>query len=223
VKRVLIVDDEAQIRRVLRIGLSCKGYEVSESSTGFEGIQELRARHPDIVLLDLGLPDEDGSKVLSEIRASSTVPVIILSVRDTETEIVSLLNAGADDYLTKPFGLEELLARMNVAIRRQRPDMREAELAFGPIAINLDEHLVTVDGCEVRLTPTEYAILAELARSEGRIVTQDRLLNELWGPFADAASLRVHISSLRKKIEADSSRPKFLLTEPGIGYRLLRR
>jgi two-component system KDP operon response regulator KdpE len=216
----LVIDDEPQIRKLLRLGLSGKGYDVQEASSGFEGIQMARAVHPDIIVLDLGLPDMEGSAVLADIRAASTVPVVILSVRDSEAGIVALLDAGADDYVTKPFGMDMLVARMNAAIRRQRPDIRESTHVVGRISINFDEHTVRVDGEHVRLTPTEYAILAYLARNAGKIVTQDRLLHELWGPSSDAASLRVHISSLRKKIEKEPSKPCQLITEPGIGYRL---
>jgi two-component system, OmpR family, KDP operon response regulator KdpE len=219
-KRALVIDDEPQIRKLLRLSLSGKGYDVSEAASGFEGIQNARAIHPDIILLDLGLPDMDGAKVLEDLRSWSTVPVIILSVRNGEAGIVELLEAGADDYLTKPFSIDMLLARMNASVRRQRPDMREETCAIGPILVNFDERSVSVDGKEIKLTPTEYAILAFLARNAGKIVTHDHLIRELWGPLSDASSLRVHISSLRKKLEPDPSRPRFLTTEPGIGYRL---
>jgi len=221
-KRVLVIDDEPQIRRLLKISLEKKGYEVHETATGLEGMQAIQSIRPDIVLLDLGLPDKDGAEILAEIRGWSTIPVIILSVRDEEADIVDLLNAGADDYLAKPFGVEELLARMNVALRRTLPDIRQTTYECRGLRIDFERRSVTVDGVDVRLTPTEYAIVAYLARNGGRIVTQMRLLKELWGPFGDAeqSSLRVHISAIRKKIEHDSSRPSILITEPGIGYRL---
>jgi two-component system, OmpR family, KDP operon response regulator KdpE len=222
VKRVLVIDDEPQIRRLLKISLEKKGYDVSEAATGYEGIQSIQTVRPDLILLDLNLPDIEGSKVLAEIRSWSTLPIIVLSVRDRGSDIVSLLDAGADDYLTKPFSVEELLARMNVALRRSRPDIRETAFSSGELVVDFEEREVRVEGREVRLTPTEYAILAYLARNGGRIVTRTQLLRELWGPLADAeaGALRVHVSSLRKKIERDSSRPEYLVTEPGIGYRL---
>jgi two-component system, OmpR family, KDP operon response regulator KdpE len=221
-KRVLVIDDEPQIRRLLKISLEKKEYEVHEASTAFEGIQAIQATRPDIILLDLGLPDMDGSKALAEIRTWSTIPVIILSVRDAEADIVSILNAGADDYLTKPFSVDELLARMNVSLRRSRPDMREAAYECGNLKIDFESRKVFTNGQEIKLTPTEYSLLAYLARKDGRIVTQTQLLQELWGPLANAevGSLRVHIFALRKKIERDSSQPEHLITEPGIGYRL---
>ncbi|MDA8427062.1 MAG: response regulator transcription factor [Treponema sp.] len=221
-KRVLVIDDEPQIRRLLTISLGKKDYEVFEAPTAFEGMQAVQSIRPDIILLDLGLPDMDGSRALAELRLWSTIPVIILSVRDAEADIVALLNAGADDYLTKPFRVEELLARMNVALRRLRPDMRESVYECGDLRIDFDERSVSIEERAIRLTPTEYAILAFLARNGGKIVTQTRLLRELWGPLADAepGSLRVHISSLRKKIERNPSQPGRLITEPGIGYRL---
>jgi two-component system KDP operon response regulator KdpE len=221
-KRVLVIDDESQIRRLLKISLEKKGYEVHEAPTAFEGMQAVQSVRPDIILLDLGLPEMDGAQALAELRLWSTIPVIILSVRDSEADIVALLNAGADDYLTKPFRVEELLARMNVALRRLRPDMRESAYECGDFRVDFDERSVSIEDREIRLTPTEYAILAFLARNGGRIVTQTQLLRELWGPLADAepGSLRVHISSLRKKIERDPSQPGRLVTEPGIGYRL---
>ncbi len=221
-KRVLVIDDEPQIRRLLKISLGAKGYDVHEAATGYEGIQAITGVRPDIILLDLNLPDMEGAKVLADIRTWSSLPVIILSVRKTAGDIVALLDAGADDYLSKPFNVEELLARMNVAQRRSRPDIRETSFCAGNLTVDFEERAVSVEGREVKLTPTEYSILAFLARNGGKIVTQSQLLRELWGPASDldTGSLRVHISSLRKKIERESSRPEYLVTEPGIGYRL---
>jgi two-component system, OmpR family, KDP operon response regulator KdpE len=221
-KRVLIIDDEPQIRRLLRISLTGKDYDVFEAPTGFEGLQAVQTAKPDIVLLDLNLPDIDGGEVLRQLREWSTVPVIVLSVRNLEGDIVGLLNAGADDYLTKPFNLEELFARMSVALRHRLPSPGQTEIVVGRLRIDLDSRRVTVDGKDVRLTPTEYSILSYLARNHGKIVTQSQLLREFWGPIAEEeyGSLRVHIASLRKKIEADSARPDYIITEPGIGYRL---
>jgi two-component system KDP operon response regulator KdpE len=221
-RRVLVIDDEPQIRRLLEITLGRKGYVVFLASTGYEGLQAVQSCRPDIILLDLGLPDKDGASVLAELRAWSAIPVIVLSVRNLERDIVGLLDAGADDYLTKPFNVEELFARMNAAQRRARPDLRESKYVAGDLVVDFDERSVSVSGLEVKLTPTEYAIVAELARAAGRIVTHAQLLRELWGPLADEerGSLRVHVSSLRKKLERDPSHPEHLATEPGIGYRL---
>jgi two-component system KDP operon response regulator KdpE len=221
-KRVLVIDDEPQIRKLLRISLEKKDFSVHETSTGFEGLQAIQSVRPDIILLDLNLPDMEGSKVLAELRAWSTIPVLIISVRSLEGDIVSLLEGGADDYIIKPFNVEELVARMNVALRRTRPGSGEKVVECGGLRADLDARRVTVEGQEVHLTPTEFSILSYLARNQGKIVTQTQLLRELWGPLGDMeqGSLRVHISSLRKKIEKDTSRPRYLKTEIGIGYRL---
>ena len=221
-KRVLVVDDEPQIRRLLEIALATRGFEVFLAPTGSEGLQSVQGARPDIVLLDLGLPDRGGESVLAELRSWSTVPVIILSVRNLQQDIVGLLDAGADDYVTKPFDVEELVARMNAALRRARTDSREASYTMGDLVVDFENRLVLRGGTDAKVTPTEYAIVAGLARAGGRIVTQAQLLRELWGPLAEEekASLRVHVSSLRKKIEEDPTHPVHLITEPGIGYRL---
>jgi len=224
-KRVLVIDDEIHIRRLLRISLGKKEYDVFEAENGFDGIQEVQKARPDIILLDLNLPDRDGLSVLQEIRTWSSIPIVILSVRNTEEDIVTLLNSGADDYLVKPFNTEELIARMNVALRHQRPDLKETTFKTGDLTIDFENRTVSVREREINVTPTEYSILSFLARNPGRIVTQDRLLKEIWGPISDAesGSLRVHVSSLRKKIETDPTRPELLITEPSIGYRLVIR
>jgi two-component system, OmpR family, KDP operon response regulator KdpE len=221
-KRVLVIDDEIQIRRLLRISLQKKDYDVFEAATGFEGIQEVGKVRPDIILLDLNLPDTDGSHVLEEVRRWSTIPIVVLSVRNSEEDIVALLNAGADDYVIKPFHTEELIARINAALRRQRPSQEEASFTTGRLTIDFESRKVLIDGAEVKLTPTEYCILGLLARNPGKIITQERILKELWGPISEveSGSLRVHVYSLRKKIEQDSSAPELVITEPGIGYRL---
>ncbi len=221
-KRVLVVDDESQIRRLLRISLERKDFDVFEAATGFDGLQSIQSVRPDIILLDLNLPDIEGSKVLAELRSWSSIPVIILSVRNLESDIVTLLNAGADDYLTKPFNVEELIARMRASLRRARIDLKEPIIDCGELKIDLDARKVALGEREIRLTPTEYAILSYLAKNRGKIVTQSQLLRELWGPLAaeEQGSLRVHISMLRKKLEKDTARPEYLKTEPGIGYRL---
>lgn len=222
-KRVLIIDDEIQIRRLLKISLEKKDYAVFNAATALEGIQEIKTVRPDIILLDLNLPDKDGLIVLKEIRTWSSIPVVIMSVRNSEEDIVNLLNAGADDYLVKPFNTGELLARMNVALRHQRPDSNTTSFKTGELFLDFEKRIVRVKENEIKLTPTEYSILSFLAKNPGRIVTQEILLRELWGPLAqvESGNLRVHISSLRKKIEIDSSRPEILITEPGIGYRLI--
>ena len=224
-KRVLVIDDEIHIRRLLRISLGKKEYDVFEAENGVDGIQEVQKARPDIILLDLNLPDRDGLSVLQEIRTWSSIPIVILSVRNTEEDIVTLLNSGADDYLVKPFNTEELIARMNVALRHQRPDLKETTFKTGDLTIDFENRTVSVREREINVTPTEYSILSFLARNPGRIVTQDRLLKEIWGPISDAesGSLRVHVSSLRKKIETDPTRPELLITEPSIGYRLVIR
>jgi two-component system KDP operon response regulator KdpE len=222
-KRVLVIDDEIHIRRLLRISLGKKEYDVFEAENGFDGIQEVQKSRPDIILLDLNLPDRDGLSVLQEIRTWSSIPIVILSVRNSEEDIVTLLNSGADDYLVKPFNTEELIARMNVALRHQRPDMKESTFKTGKLEIDFENRRVRVAEQEINVTPTEYSILSYLARNPGRIVTQEKILKEIWGPISDAesGSLRVHISSLRKKIETDPARPELLITEPSIGYRLV--
>jgi two-component system, OmpR family, KDP operon response regulator KdpE len=222
-KRALVIDDEEQIRRLLRLSLEKKGWDVFEAAAGFEGIQAVRGVKPDLLLLDLNLPDRDGLSVLTELRQWSSVPVIVLSVRNSEEDIVSLLNAGADDYLVKPFNTNELMARMNVALRRRRPEPGSAVVKTGRLSVDLDSRSVKVEGSEVKLTPTEYAILSLLCMTPGRIVTQEKVLKEIWGPVAEveAGNLRVYIGALRKKIEVQPSRPELLITEPGIGYRLV--
>jgi two-component system, OmpR family, KDP operon response regulator KdpE len=221
-KRVLVIDDEIQIRRLLRITLGKKEYDVYEAATGSEGLQEVQKVRPDIILLDLNLPDTDGSRVLEEIRRWSTIPVVVLSVRNSEEDIVTLLNSGADDYVIKPFHTGELIARMNAALRRQRPLQEESSFTTGRLTIDFESRKVSIEGEEVKLTPTEYGILVFLARNPGKIITQEQILKELWGPISEAetGSLRVHVYSLRKKIEKDSSSPELIITEPGIGYRL---
>jgi two-component system KDP operon response regulator KdpE len=220
-KRVLVIDDDSQIRRLLVLSLGKKDCEVFEAGTGFEGLQQVQACRPDIILLDLNLPDRDGAAVLAELRGWSGIPVIILSVRDSESDIVQLLNGGADDYLVKPFNTEELLARMNVVLRRIRPQSDVSVFQDGPLSIDWDQRQVAISGTPVKLTPTEYSILSLLARHHGRIVTYDFILKELWGALSEeeGGSLRVHMAAIRKKL--GSAGPRLIITEPGIGYRLL--
>jgi two-component system KDP operon response regulator KdpE len=222
VTSALVIDDEVQIRRLLRVSLEKQGYAVSEAATGEEGLQLVLGKKPDIVLLDLGLPDVEGADVLARLRSWSSVPVIILSVRNAEEEIVRLLDAGADDYLVKPFNTGELVARMRVALRHRSPEPSGEVFASGRLSVNLLEREVRVDGTLVKLTPTEYALIRILVQHAGRILTHGQILKEVWGPNAaeETNYLRVYITGLRKKIEKNPAMPELLVTEPGVGYRL---
>jgi two-component system, OmpR family, KDP operon response regulator KdpE len=221
VRRILVVDDEAQIRRLLEIALSNLGWEVFSASDGERGLEAARGFKPDVVLLDLNLPDMSGAEMLRRLREWSTVPVIVVSVRDAERDIVELLNAGADDYVTKPFYTNELVARIEAVHRRRMPE-REPVFRSGRLEVDASRHEARVSGELVRLTPTEYAVLEILVRYAGRIVTRERLLREVWGPAGEAeeGSLRVYINALRKKIEEDPAAPRLIVTEAGVGYRL---
>ena len=221
--RVLIVDDEPQIRRFLKPALAAAGYEVLTAETGQEALRMLASAAPDVVVLDLGLPDMDGKDVLREARAFSRAPIIVLSARDREAEKIMALDAGANDYVEKPFGIGELMARLRVAMRFAVGGGDTAILRCGPVIIDLDKRLVTRNGEPVRLTPKEYDLLAILARQAGRVVTHRHILRTVWGPAhqEDTQYLRVFVGQLRGKIEEDSSQPKLIQTEPGIGYRLL--
>jgi two-component system KDP operon response regulator KdpE len=221
VKRILVIDDEAQIRRLLEIALSNRDWEVFLAPTGLEGLEAARGAKPDVVLLDLNLPDMSGADALARLRSWSSVPVVVISVRDSERDIVSLLNAGADDYVVKPFYTDELIARIDAVHRRRMPE-REPVFETGSLRIDADRREVRVGGEPVRLTPTEYAVLEILARYAGKIVTRERLLKEVWGPAGEdeEGSLRVYINALRKKVEADPSSPRLIVTEAGVGYRL---
>jgi two-component system, OmpR family, KDP operon response regulator KdpE len=220
--RVLVIDDEAQIRRFLRAVLTTHGYKVFEASAGQDGLAHVFDDRPDLIILDLGLPDMDGVEVTRRLREWSQTPVIILSVRETEIEKVAALDAGADDYLTKPFGLNELLARMRVVMRRQASGAEEPVIRSGKLTVDLAHRVVTIDGSIVSLTPTEYALLRELAIHAGRVLTHNQLLRQVWGPGYETElhMLRVNLSNLRRKIEPDSTRPTYIQTEPGVGYRL---
>ena len=220
--RVLVVDDEAAIRRYLRASLSAHGYSVFEVDSGKAALEAITADRPDIVILDLGLPDVDGVEVTRVLREWTQIPIIILSVRGQETDKIAALDAGADDYLTKPFGTGELLARMRVALRRA--SMSKAEPVFGvdDLSVDLSRRLVTLAGDEVQLTPTEYDLLRTLVSHAGKVLTHRQLLREVWGMGYEQEThmLRVNISNLRHKIEPDPARPHYILTEPGVGYRL---
>jgi two-component system KDP operon response regulator KdpE len=220
--RVLVVDDEPAIRRFLRSVLTAHGHTVWEAPDGNRAIEQMAQVRPDLVILDLGLPDMDGIEVTRRIREWSSLPIIILSVRGQETDKISALDAGADDYLTKPFGAGELLARMRVAMRRVAPTANEAVFVTGDLTIDLARRLVTQAGKDVQLTPTEYDLLRVLVTYAGKVLTHHQLLRQVWGPGYEPEShlLQVNISNLRRKLEPDPSRPRFLVTEPGVGYRL---
>ncbi|MDP3177418.1 MAG: response regulator transcription factor [Spirochaetaceae bacterium] len=220
---ILIVDDELQIRKLLRLCLEKNDFVVFEADSGAEGLRQFAGAKPDIVILDLGLPDMDGRDILREIRSRGETPVIVLSVRDAEAEIMELLDAGADDYLTKPFGTGELLARIRVAIRHRTPQsFAGRRVRVGAIEIDMDTREAYREGAEEKLTPTEWSLLLAFLRNAGKIMTRNQILREVWGPNLEEEynSLRVYINQLRKKIEIDPAVPSVLLTEPGVGYRL---
>jgi two-component system KDP operon response regulator KdpE len=219
----VVIDDEGQIRKLLRVVLEENGYRVIEAETGKSGLAEVATRRPDVVLLDLGLPDMDGVVVLKRLREWTHAPVLILSVRESVEQKIAALDAGADDYVTKPFDAAELLARLR-AIQRRGPGVEEtAYFQTGHLAIDFSSHVVTVSGREVKLTATEYALLRVLALNAGKVVTHGHLLREVWGPKAADQSqyLRVYMNHLRKKIEIPQAKQTLLKTESGIGYRLV--
>ena len=220
--RVLVIDDEAPIRRFLHTALTAHGYKVFEAGTGQEGLMRIMDDRPDLIILDLGLPDLDGVDVTRRVREWSQTPIIILSVREQEMQKVAALDAGADDYLTKPFGLSELLARMRVVMRHQVSPAGEPVVRSGDLTIDLARRLVTVGGEIITLTPTEYALLRALAVQAGRVLTHNQLLRQVWGLGYESElhMLRVNLSNLRRKIEPDSTQPTYIQTEPGVGYRL---
>jgi len=221
---ILVIEDDAPIRRFLRATLSAEGYVYQEAFTAEDGIIEANTRRPDLILLDLGLPDQDGLEVIRRVRESSQMPILILSARDKEKDKVAALDLGADDYVAKPFGVLELLARIRVALRHSVPRTQDrAVTRFGRIEIDMDERVVKVDGEKIHLTRNEYKLLCVLSKHAGKLVTQQQLLNEVWGPnrLDEAQYLRVYIANLRRKLEADPARPQHLQTEPGVGYRLV--
>ena len=222
---VLIVEDEIQMRRFLRTALGAQDYRILEAETAREALVLAASHNPEIILLDLGLPDEDGIEVTRQIRGWSQVPIIVISARGREDDKVAALDAGADDYLTKPFGANELLARIRVALRHAALSGAGASasvLEIGALTLDQVKREVKVAGREVHLTPTEYRLLVLLARNAGKVLTHRHLLKEVWGPRTvnETHYLRVFMTQLRRKIEADSARPKLLVTEPGVGYRL---
>jgi two-component system KDP operon response regulator KdpE len=221
---VLVVDDEIQIRRFLRTGFELDGFQVQEAETGSEALRAATLKPSDLVILDLGLPDMDGADVLERLRAWSSVPLIVLSVRGSEDEKVRLLELGADDYMVKPFGMAELLARAHSAMRRQlRAARGEPIITFGPLAIDFAARAVSINGQRLTLTPKEYRLLQILAQHSGNVVTHQFLLREIWGNehVDDTHYLRIFVRKLRRKIEADPTQPRILLTELGVGYRLV--
>ena len=219
----LIIDDEVQIRRLLRLTLEAHGYKVFEAADGQLGLLEAGQRRPDVVLLDLGLPDLDGLTVLKRLREWSRVPVVVLSVRDREEDKIAALDHGADDYVTKPFSTGELLARLRVAQRHTQPAPEAAVFRSGEVEVYFVRRVVSRGGREVKLTATEYSLLALLARHAGRVMTHRQLLKEVWGPNAVEHThyLRVYVAHLREKLEADANLPQLLITEAGVGYRLM--
>jgi two-component system KDP operon response regulator KdpE len=223
VTSVLVIDDEAQIRRLLRVSLEKQGYSVHEAATASAGLQIALGQKPDIVLLDLGLPDRDGADALAELRTWSSVPVIILSVRNAEEEIVKLLESGADDYLVKPFNTGELMARIKVSIRNRQPQESHSPFVSGRLTVDLLNREVQVAGAPVKLTPTEYGLIRMLVQNAGHVVTHGQLLREVWGPQIQKETNYVHvyITGLRKKIERNPQMPELILTQPGVGYRLI--
>jgi len=221
---VLLVEDEAQMRKLLRASFTAHGYRLIESDTAAEALKQATAYNPDLIIVDLGLPDRPGLEVIAAVREWSAVPIIVISGRGQEQDKIDALDGGADDYLTKPFGTGELLARMRVALRHAERVGREPEptFALGPIRIDLARRVVTVEEREVHLTPNEYKLLTTLAKHAGKVVTHRQLLKEVWGPTSvdQTQYLRVYMAQLRHKLEADAARPRYLLTEPGVGYRL---
>lgn len=220
---LLVVEDESQMRRFLRASLVSNGYRVFEAETGADGIAQTAARNPDLVLLDLGLPDLDGLVVTERLREWAKMPIIVLSARGKEEDKILALDAGADDYLTKPFGVGELLARIRVALRHAaRTESGAAEFATGNVKVDLGRREVRKNDQVVHLTPIEYKLLCALIKHEGRVITHRQLLREVWGPNAidQTQYLRVYMGQLRHKLEDNPNRPRFLTTEPGVGYRL---
>jgi two-component system, OmpR family, KDP operon response regulator KdpE len=219
----LVIDDEPQIRRLLRVTLEANGYRVFDAATGQDGVVQAAQRRPDVVLLDLGLPDLEGVEVLKRLREWSRVPVIILSVRDREDDKVAALDAGADDYVTKPFNSGELLARVRAALRHAQPQGVDAIFHAGNLEVDLSKRSVRKAGEEIKLTPIEYSLLRLLVTHAGKVLTHRQLLTDVWGAKAIEQThyLRVHIAHLREKLEADPSAPELIVTEPAVGYRLV--
>jgi two-component system, OmpR family, KDP operon response regulator KdpE len=223
---VVVIEDEPQIRRFLRAALTGQGYRVFEAGTGEEGLIEAGSRQPEVIIVDLGLPDIDGLQVIARLREWTAVPIIVLSARGQERDKVTALDAGADDYVSKPFGVGELLARMRVALRHRAQvarDSVQSTLVVGDLHVDLGRRRVLVQGAEIHLSRIEYRLLTTLIRHADKVVTHRQLLREVWGPTAEDQShyVRVYMAHLRRKLETDPTRPRYLLTEPGVGYRLV--
>jgi two-component system KDP operon response regulator KdpE len=222
---IIVIEDDPPIRRFLRTGLSTQGFTVFEADTGRQGMIEVEIRKPDLVILDLGLPDMDGVDVIKAIRSWSPIPIIILSARSSEQHKIDALDAGADDYLTKPFGFGELLARIRVALRHAihpQEHLKAGVFVSANLKVDLHNRLVSIDEQEIHLTPIQYRLLTVLVKHAGRVLTHQQILKEVWGPSyqENAHYLRIYMSQLRQKLEVDPTQPKFLLTESGVGYRL---
>ena len=220
---ILVIEDDAQIRRFLRAALDAEGYRLQESATAEEGLAQAQSRQPDLILLDLGLPDRDGLEVIRSVREWGKIPILVLSARGQEKDKIAALDLGADDYVAKPFAVGELLARIRAALRRSTAPATGAVVRFGAVEVDLDKRMVRVDTQDVHLTPNEYKLLQVLIQHAGKVLTQRQLLNEVWGPqhTEQAQYLRVYIAQLRRKLERNPARPRHLQTEPGVGYRLL--
>ena len=224
-ERILLVDDEPQLLRALSTNLRTRGYEVIAAARGEDALRSAAETPPDLIVLDLGLPGIDGIQVLRHLRTWTTVPVIVLSVRNEESDKVAALDAGADDYVTKPFGMDELLARVRVALRRVAHPEEEPTVTAGDVRIDLADRRAYVAGRPVQLSPTEWHVVAVLARNHDKLVTQSELLREVWGPTHEVHTnyLRVYLARIRAKFERDPSQPRYFVTEPGVGYRFLTR
>lgn len=223
VRRVLIIDDEVSIRKLLRVSLEANSYHVDEAVSGQEGLSMAASQRPEIILLDLGLPDKSGLEVLHELREWTQVPVIVLTVLDSDNDKILALDGGADDYVTKPFSVPELLVRMRVALRHSQGVTEKKDLKSGPLTVDLPGHTVLVDGEMVKLTATEFNILKVLIKHKGKVVTHRMILNEVWGPNSVEHThyLRVYVGALRKKLKTREDIPEVIITEAGVGYRLL--
>lgn len=223
--RILVIDDEPQIRKLLKVSLGAHGYDIDEAATGQDGINRAATFKPDLIVLDLGLPDIDGKNVVVRIREWSQIPIIILTARDQEQEKVEALDAGADDYVTKPFSMGEFMARMRVSLRRAAHAEDEPVIICGDLHIDIAQRRVTVGGREVKLTPTEYDLIKVLAQHAGRVLTHKQLLKIVWGNSynEDTHYIRVYIGQLRRKIEENPTQPRYIVTESGVGYRLMCR
>jgi two-component system, OmpR family, KDP operon response regulator KdpE len=221
--RILVIDDEPQIIKFLKVSLGSHGFDIDEAGTGADGISRAASGKPDLIIVDLGLPDMDGKAVVKAIREWSVTPIIVLSAREQEKEKVEAFDVGADDYVTKPFGIGELIARIRVAIRHSTPNENDPLLVCGNLTVDLELHRVMIGGREVKLTPTEFALIKLLAQHQGKVLTQKQILKSVWGNeyTEDTHYVRIYIAQLRRKIEPNPTQPQYIITESGIGYRLI--